>query len=123
MKSLMQELKAEIRKDKQAIVAFLFGSKARGEKGRDVDICLVLDRKYSVLEMSRKRASYSALPADIHVYQQLPLYIRQRILKEGKIIYCANEELLYDIAFLTIKEFDTYEKAYTTYLDAMEAAA
>ena len=42
------------KKDKQVIAVALFGSSLNG-KGRDIDICIILDRKYSNLEMSKKR--------------------------------------------------------------------
>ena len=73
--------------------------------------------------MSRKRLRYSSLFSDkydIHLFQQLPMYIRKRILREGKILVCKNEDLLYEIAFATIKEFNTYSKIYYAYLESMK---
>lgn len=57
---------------------------------------------------------------DLSVFQKLPLYIRQRVLKDGKILLCKNTPLLYDIAFQTIKEFNLYEKGYRLYLEELE---
>ncbi|MEK6854891.1 MAG: nucleotidyltransferase domain-containing protein [Nanoarchaeota archaeon] len=122
-KILNNKLINELKKDKRIIAVLLFGSRARNEQYRDTDICLVLDKKYSNLEMSKIVLKYSSeLTAkhDIQVFQQLPLYIRQRILKEGKILLCINEPALYDIAFATIKEFEYYKKIYYTYLEAMQ---
>ena len=53
---------------------------------------------------------------DIQIFQQLPLYIRREILKKGKILFCKNQKKLYEIAFLTIKEFSFYKKIYDFYL-------
>ena len=113
----------KIKADKDIIAVLLFGSLARNEPNRDIDICIILDRKYSNLEMSKKRLSFVSLvnnKFDIQIFQQLPLYIRKRILKEGKILLCKNEDVLYNIAFSTIKEYNLYEKAYITYMNSIK---
>ena len=71
--------------------------------------------------MSRIRLEYlSKFPAlDIQIFQQLPIYIRARILREGKVIYCKDEDLLYDIAILTIKEFEDFKHVYKEYLEGV----
>ncbi len=108
------------RQDDQVLAAMLFGSRARHEQMEvsDVDICLVLaQREYNALELSRKKLEYLTVSdLDIHVYQQLPLYVRVRVLKEGKVLYCRNEDQLYAIAFKTIEEFADFEHIYREYL-------
>ncbi|MBI2673644.1 nucleotidyltransferase domain-containing protein [Candidatus Woesearchaeota archaeon] len=112
-----------IKKDKEVIAVFLFGSYARGEKYRDIDLCIILDKKYNNLRMAKKRLKYSSLVPtniDIQVFQQLPVYVRKRVLREGRRLLCKNEDMLYDIAFATIKEFGFYKKIYDAYLNSME---
>ncbi len=109
------------KKDKSVVAVFIFGSFARGEKYRDVDICIVLKNKLSNLEMSRKRLEYLTIsPAlDIHVFQQLPIYIKIRILKEGKCILCKDENFLYDLVFETIRKFEDFRPYYKAYLEGV----
>lgn len=112
------------RKDEEVIAVALFGSFLKNEKGaRDIDICLFLGKKYPNLEMSKKRLFYlSAINNnrfDIQIFQQLPLYIRARILKEGKILFCKDESLIYEIASATIKEFEFYKKIYYNYIESI----
>ena len=57
---------------------------------------------------------------DLEIFQQLPVYIRIRILKKGKIIFCKNGKKIYETAFQTIKEFNIYEKVYNMYLENIE---
>lgn len=45
---------------------------------------------------------------------------RHRILKEGRIVLNKNEGKLYDIAILTIKEFEDFRPLYKSYLEAVE---
>jgi|SRR3989344_3540816 len=104
------------KKDKNIIAVALYGSSLHG-KGRDIDICLFLDKKYPNLSMSKKRLKFlSHFNYDIQIFQQLPIYIRKRILK-GKILYAKDENKLYEIAYDTIKEFNYFEKHYKTYLE------
>jgi predicted nucleotidyltransferase len=64
----------------------LFGSRARGKTGRDIDICIIPSRELSL----RERLSIdSALPSgiDISTYFELPVHIRKRISEEGKVLH------------------------------------
>ena len=114
-------LLARAEQDPEVLAVILFGSRARGESApdSDVDICLVLEpRSYSDLELSKKKLDYLAeFDLDIHIYQQLPLYIRHRVLKEGKVLFCRDEEALYDLAFRTIREYEDFKHIYREYLE------
>ncbi len=114
-------LLARAERDPKVLAVILFGSRARGESApdSDVDICLVLEpRNYSDLELSKKKLNYlKDFDLDIHIYQQLPLYIRHRMLKEGKVLFCRDEDALYDLAFRTIQEFEDFKHIYREYLE------
>lgn len=103
-----------------------FGSYARGEEHSDLDLCLVLfPKQYSALVLSRNRLEYlkeASEGIDIQVYQQLPLYIRQRVLKEGRVLLCKDEDALYEIAFQTIREFEDFKDLYYEYLESVTHA-
>ena len=94
---------------------FSFG---RDTKKSDIDICLILNKKINKLE---KRLDYSIInkKLDVQIFQNLPLYIRKRILKEGKILYCKDMDKLYDIALKTIREFEDYKFYYNYYIESM----
>jgi len=104
------------RKDKDVLAVMLFGSYARGEVAEDVDLCLVLYPE-KASKGFEKRIEYSFCDKlDIQVFQDLPLYIRKRVLKEGKILHYKDEEILYDIAIRTVKEFELFRPKYELYL-------
>lgn len=124
----MKDLKARLdklievaRKDSEVLAVFLFGSIARGDnyKTSDIDICLILqDRRYTPLELSKKRLGYlKSFDMDVQIFQQLPLYIRIRLIKEGKKLFRADEDKLYEIVFSTIAEFEDYRHIYRAYLE------
>lgn len=115
------ELINRVRADEDILAVILFGSHARGEGGAasDLDICLVLwPRSHSDLELSRKKLEYLvSFDFDIQIYQQLPLYIRRRVLKEGKVLFCRDEAKLYELAFRTAQEFEDFKRIYYGYLE------
>jgi len=120
---LPKKFLTEVKKDKEVIAVLVFGSYARGEQHRDIDVCLILDKKYDNLAMSKKRLYHSGELSDkidLHIFQQLPIYIKTRIIGEGKILLLKKEDRLYEIAFETMKEFDSFEKLYNMYLDKVE---
>ena len=121
----IKELIKKAKKDSKVIAVALFGSHSRDEqrKDSDIDICIFLDKKYSNLEMFNKRLGFLRDVSDkfdIQIFQQLPVYIRMRILKEHKILLVKNEDLLYEFAFDTIKEFGFYKKIYYMYLEEIK---
>jgi predicted nucleotidyltransferase len=118
--SYLDKLLTLAKKDKDIVAVLLFGSHARGNirPTSDVDVCLILRREADTF---RKRLEYSVISdtLDVQVFQALPLYIKTRILKEGKVLLCKDEERLYKVAIETVKDFEQYKKVFYTYLDRL----
>jgi len=110
IESALRGLIAQAEDDRDVLAVILFGSQARGEAGpgSDVDVCVVLEADVpSAIEASRKRLDYLAgRDIDVKIFQQLPLYIRSRVLKEGR-------------AFRTARAFEDFRPYYQAYLDAV----
>ncbi len=120
-KSGIKSLIAKAKRDKEVIALAVFGSFARKESHRDIDICIFLGSKMTNLEMSRKRLAYLKCVTgkfDVQIFQQLPVYIKHRVLKEGKIIFCSDENMLYGIASAAVKEYEDFRPIYTNHLEA-----
>ena len=113
----------KIKKDKKVIAVLLFGSYARKKSyARDIDICIVLDKEYTNYEMSKKRLKFLASAhdkLDIQIFQQLPLYIRSKILKQSKVLYCKDMKKIYDLAYSTIREYEDFKPRYEMYIGAI----
>jgi hypothetical protein len=58
---------------------------------------------------------------DVHIFQQLPLYIRVRVLKEGRILFVRDENQLYELAFRTAQAFEDFKHIYYGYLKEVES--
>lgn len=109
--------------DRDVLAVILFGSEARGEAraGSDIDVCLVLeDMRIDTLGQSQKRIVYLAsFDLDIQVFQKLPLHLRVRALREGKVLFCRDEDKLYDMAFQTARHFEDFRHIHDRYLEAV----
>src|SRR5512139_3434520 len=110
--------------DPEVLAVLLFGSTARGEARAqsDVDVCLVLTAApRSRVRAEEKRMAYLGdVDLDVQVFQSLPLYVRTRVLRDGRVLFCRDEDALYDAAFATIRAFERFERTYRAYLEEVE---
>ena len=114
------------KKDSTILALLLFGSTVRKDHHRnsDTDICLVLmPRPYTPRELSKKKITYlKSFDLDIQILQQLPLYIRKRVIQEGKVLYCRDENMLYEMVFTVMREYADFEHIYREYLQEVAHA-
>jgi len=114
---------AQAENDPDVLAVILFGSHALDAAGpaSDVDVCVVLEaRGPSGIEASRKRLDYlDGRDLDVKIFQQLPLYIRSRVFKEGRVLFVRDEDRLYELAFRTARAFEDFRPYYQAYLDAV----
>ena len=109
--------------DPEVLAVMLCGRRARGEAGpeSDFDVCLVLANGPTADgERTRKRLDCLA-DADVGlaVFQQLPLYVRSRVLKDGKVLFVRDEDALYDVAIPTVKAWEDFRHIHRMYLHAV----
>ena len=117
IKEKLDNLLGEARKDKDILAVALFGSFVKGGYYRDIDVCLFLNKKLSDKKRFSKLLKYNKYDLfDVKIFDELPLYIRKRVLEEGNLLLCKNEDRLYEVAFNTIKDFNLFEKYYNDYL-------
>ncbi len=103
------------------MAVMLFGSVARGEatESSDIDVCLVSSPS---AEGSRVRAELrmeyaGEFDLDVALFQQLPIYVRRRVLAEGRVLFVRDEDSLYELALRTVQEFEDYRPLYEAYLE------
>lgn len=117
----VEEILALARQDPDVLAVLLYGSQARGDAGprSDVDLCLVLDPAFSPEAVPAKGATYLHPDLDVRIFTALPLAVRRRVLREGKILYARDEDSLYDLAIRTAKEWEDFRHVYEDYLEAV----
>lgn len=128
-KAIQKHVKKIVEKaknDPEILALFLYGSIAREEdhEQSDVDLCLVLTpASYTPQELSNKKLAYLKIfDLDIQVFQQLPIYIKTRVIKDGKVLHCKDDAALYELSFSVIREFSDFEHIYRDYLAEIENA-
>ena len=116
-KQRLERVAEEAKRDKHVAAVLLFGSHAgkRASKNSDIDICLLFSDRNTA---SGRELEFSSISdaVDVSDFYSLPIYIRKRILKDGKVLFCRNERLLYDASLKTIKEYRHYGRHYNYYL-------
>jgi hypothetical protein len=109
-----------VEKDSDVLALLLYGSAARGDNSSvsDIDLCVVLvPGARTALDLSRKKLEYAAnFSTHLSIFQQIPIYVRQRVLREGKVLFCRDTDALYEVAFTTIRELADFDPIYQEYL-------
>jgi len=122
-----EELLEKAKSDKDVLAVMLYGSEARQEQisTSDIDICLVLNpppHHTKKIIYSKKRLEYlKDFTFDIQIFQQLPLFIRRRVLKEGQVLFVRDERILYELAWRTAQAFDDFRHIHSAYLKEVES--
>jgi len=109
--------------DPAALAVVLFGSAARGEPARDLDVSVLLDPRANA-DVHRKSLEYAAHSSgrrheglDATVFQALPLYVRERVLREGKVLWTRDWDALSELARITRREWNDFRPHYEMYLE------
>lgn len=108
--------------DPDVLAVILFGSHARGEArpDSDVDVCLVLTSPRNGDAGFRTRLAYSgAFDVDLALFHELPLHVRRRVAREGKVLFVRDEDRLYEIAIQAAREYEDFKHIQRAYLDAV----
>lgn len=57
---------------------------------------------------------------DIHIFQDLPLYIQQEVISKGKLLYQRDFETTFDIFMRTIQRFSDFKPLLDIYYKGLE---
>ena len=66
--------------------------------------------------MADMEIKYSDDHLDVHVFQLLPMYIRMRVLKEGKVLFMSDPKSAYKTVIDNVRDFEYYKPKYEDYL-------
>jgi hypothetical protein len=112
-------LRAYLATQEEVVLAYLFGSQARGEAGphSDVDIAVLLrgqpDDDRSLDARMDLGAALSALlgrnDVDVVILNQAPLALAYRVLRDGVLLLCRDEDARIAYTWRTVSEYLDYE--------------
>jgi predicted nucleotidyltransferase len=95
----------------------LYGSASVGrmKEDSDIDISVYYDDTDAAQFRLKVLSELFDDVYDIKIFQQLPLPLRMQVLK-GKVLYEDDTTFMYDKAYETIKEFESFKRRYYDYL-------
>jgi hypothetical protein len=84
-----------------------------------VDVCLVLTPASDSREdaAATQLAYVSAFDLDVVVFQHVPLHLRSRILREGRVLFVRDEDALYALAISTVRAWEDFRHIHRRYLE------
>lgn len=134
-KQKLGKILRKAKSDEDILAVILYGSRVNDSREEtrdsDLDICLVLEGKNEEkggeeedVLFSRKRLEYLSKidpeKIDIQIFQQLPIYIRKRVLEEGRVRYRRDRERFYGLVYRTIQEYNDFEPRLREYLEGVK---
>ncbi len=118
----------EIRKlDKGNKVQFivLYGSLAGDKHGKLSDIDLAIGYgggKKERFDFRVRTLGKLGDKFDVQIFQDLPVYVREEIVKSGKVLFCKDFDSLFNAYLETLKEYAGFEKYLNLYYSYLEGA-
>lgn len=98
----------KLKKIKKVKAVYMFGSYATGMQlpFSDIDVCdignLNENEKNEISGLSSEKIQIS-------IFDELPIYIKFRVFKEGKLLFCRDEDFLRKVTFSTLKEYFDFQ--------------
>lgn len=110
MKSMreIKEIAKKLSKIKNVKAVFLFGSYAlgKGNCNSDIDLCIFGNLNKKEKEEVLK---YYSDKFDISIFNELPIWIKTRVFRDGKSIFNKDENSIRRIAFKTMHEWEDFK--------------
>jgi len=96
----------ELSLKEEVIALVLFGSVARGQARSisDIDLCIITPRN---LPQSNRwdLLSYGSQRIDVNLFWDLPITIRFRVIREGRVMFCKDALRFHRIKAETVREY------------------
>ncbi|MEO0224181.1 MAG: nucleotidyltransferase domain-containing protein [candidate division WOR-3 bacterium] len=101
----LDKILRKIKKNKNVVAIYLFGSYAKKESNplSDIDICVILKNPNEKDEY--EIGSMYSQKLDLVLFHRLPLHIQFEVFKFGKELYVKDEEILSEIKFKVLRDF------------------
>jgi len=108
MQEEIQKIAKEISRIKNVKAVFLFGSHATKKQNpnSDIDLCI-----FGKLTEKEKKDIFriSLEKFDISFFDELPIWIKTRVFKDGKPIFNKDKQNIINIAFKTMHEWEDFK--------------
>jgi predicted nucleotidyltransferase len=104
--AVMSPLVKELQAHDAVLGLILFGSVARGcaRPFSDVDLCIVTEKNITDA-VRMELLSYGSEKVDVSIFSDLPVPIRFRVVKEGRVLFVKDFLSLHRIRVDTVREY------------------
>jgi len=95
-----------LRSREDVLAIILFGSVARGQARpfSDIDLCVVTRPHVPESERSDLQ-SYGSRKIEVSIFDTLPLPVRFRVIREGKLVWCKDRLAVHRVMAETIRNY------------------
>ena len=90
---------------KKVKAIYIFGSQVNGRARKDSDVDIAVLTKGMSRNEELEIIGFGDDDLDISVFDNLPLVIQFRVLKEGKLLFCRDEKAVYDTRVRVFKQY------------------
>jgi len=110
---------SELKKMAEVKAVYLFGSHATGRSVpfSDLDLCVVTGPKIR----QKRRTDITSLSdesLDVSLFWDLPVAMRYRIFKEGRLLFQRNEDYTENVIMQTLREYLDFKPVIYRFADA-----
>jgi len=103
---IAQHVVRELSGNEEIVALILFGSVARGQARQDSDIDLCIVTRMDISETDQDLLlCYGARGIDLSLFVKLPLHIRFRVIREGRVLFCNAPLIFHRIKIDTIRQY------------------
>jgi predicted nucleotidyltransferase len=96
----------DLRARKEVLAIIIFGSVARGQARpfSDIDICVVT--RSQLPEQARlDLQSFGSRKIEVNIFSELPLPVRFRVVREGRLVWCEDRLALHRVIAETARQY------------------
>lgn len=111
MNKELKNIKKALEKEKGIVFAYIYGSLGRGEKDfGDIDIAVFSDKppKNSLnyeIDLAKRLEEVIGKTVETRIINSMPLLLKSRLLKEGKLIFSRNRKKLLNFETMLMSEY------------------
>jgi len=108
--ALIKRVLFDIRQHPEVEAVWLYGSQATGNERpySDVDICVIV-RKGTADSVISDIIGNSSDKLDVRMWHELPVYVRYRVVRDGKLLFSRNAAYLRNQMIYCLNEYFNFK--------------
>lgn len=118
--TLIEEVIHKAENDNRVVGVVLYGSAVKNSNYHDIDVCLIPNNNTNFSELFKDYLYSTKEIIDIRIFDELPLYIQVRVMKEGILILQKDYDKIFQKYLQTINNWRYFEPHLHTYLEAVK---